>query len=210
MIISYKYRFIFVHVNKCAGTSITRALFPYLGPDDLVLGCLPEQEILHAESRKRGCLSKHSTASHIKSMIDADIWRNYFKFAFVRNPWDLSVSRYYWAVNTGWNDGEGRIEAIKQMSDFEEYVLSPLFNRKNCIDFLLDENRRIAVDFIGRYENLYEDYNKILDATGIPDNRLEKHNFTKHANYREYYNPLLVELVEEWFGKDISYFGYQF
>lgn len=210
MIISHKYRFIFVHIHKCAGTSITRAVFPHLGADDVVLGCLPEQEKMHAESKKNGGLEKHSTAAHIQSMVDADTWREYFKFAFVRNPWDRLVSSYHWALNTNWDDGHGRIQAVKETADFEEYVLSPYCNRKNCMDYVADDNGGFIVDFIGRYENLARDFANVLEITGMPSARLEKHNATTHADYRSYYNPLLVDLTEEWFARDIAQFDYEF
>ena len=210
MIISHKHRFIFVHVNKCAGTSITRALFPHLGADDVVLGCLPEQEKLHAESKKNGGLEKHSTAGHIKSMLDADIWQNYFKFAFVRNPWDRLVSSYHWVLNSKWDDGHGRMQAVREAADFEEYVLSPYCNRRNCMDYLADDNGEILVDFIGRYENLAADFSEVIGRSGMPAVKLGKHNMTKHKNYTAYYNPLLVDLVEEWFARDIAQFGYRY
>ena len=65
MIISHKYRFIFIHIRKCAGTSITRAMAPLLGEQDLVIGCTTEGERLEKENLKNGGLTKHSTAKEI-------------------------------------------------------------------------------------------------------------------------------------------------
>jgi hypothetical protein len=54
MIISHKYRFIFIHIRKCAGTSVTRALVSLLGKEDIVIGCTAEGEKLERENKING------------------------------------------------------------------------------------------------------------------------------------------------------------
>ena len=212
MIISHKYKFIFIHIPKCAGTSITKTLVPMLGEHDLVLGCTTEGETLHAENLKKGGLTKHSTAQQIRDNIGAEIWNNYFKFCFVRNPWDLLVSHYHWALETLWNgdDKNENIKRIKALDDFEDYILSPLVPRKNCVDYISDDNGNIIVDYIGKKESIHWDNQRIYNHLGLSANSLSRDNSSEHDVYVNYYNPLTRELIRDWYKNDIQRFNYGF
>jgi len=210
MIISHLHKFIFIHINKCAGTSISRTLLPFLGKDDILLGCTPEGELLNKRSFQFGGLNKHSNVNEIKNSIDSSIWNSYFKFTFVRNPWDRLVSKYHWALKTSWDNEKGFIKKIKKLEDFEEYVLSPLCDKTNCKDFILSENGDIEIDFIGKYENLNRDFFSICEKLNLSTSGLNKFNRSLHNHYTNYYNPLSRDLVADWFESDIIEFHYLF
>ena len=210
MIISHKYKFIFIHITKCAGTSITCAMSPYLGEDDIILGTTPEGKKLQEEWMKTNGLHKHATAKEAKKVLGDEIWHSYFKFSFVRNPWDMLVSTYHWWLKTSWDDDRYTGKKIKAMKDFEEYVLSPLCRKKGCRDFVVDDNGKIIVDFIGRLESIEKDFAYVCSKIGLAKIKLPRHNISKHEKYTRYYNNQSKMLVAKLFQSDLETFKYSF
>lgn len=96
MIISHSRQFIFVHVHKCAGTSIAAALQPFLDHQDQTVDGPPPAVAKRATEVKPSAirLHKHSTAEEISLAVGEPIWNSYFKFAFIRHPLDRLVSFY--------------------------------------------------------------------------------------------------------------------
>jgi|SRR5215468_8444806 len=74
--ISDRHRFIFVHINKTGGTSIEKVFEP--------------------DADQTNVAFKHARAAFYRREFPEQ-FRDYFKFAFVRNPWDWLVSRYHWS-----------------------------------------------------------------------------------------------------------------
>ena len=114
MIISHTRKFIFIHPHRCGGTSITNSLLPYLGDEDEVYGCTREGEVLSEKNRLKnikkynkeqgGFPWKHLTAKFAKEYAGDEIWDKYFKFTFIRSPWEIHLSNYSWWKNSkGWD-----------------------------------------------------------------------------------------------------------
>jgi Sulfotransferase family len=141
MIISHKHKFIFVHVPKTGGTSITFSLINHLGPKDVVMGCLPPFEKLSWESKKNGGLHKHSKAFEINNSMGKS-FDDYYSFAFIRNPYDLIVSQYYWwrTTDAKWNKTAIKLKEFVMNATFEEFVLSGRgYQKRRQFPFLFDE-----------------------------------------------------------------------
>ena len=198
MLVSDSYKFVFHHVPKTGGTSITAALAPY---SNLWKGTLPSDE-------KHGWqVQFHNVGLHlpVKEVIDSvnNYPKGYFSFAFVRNPFEVIVSAW---------DSE-------KYKDFDAYVEHEVFTglqicaRRTQYEYLTDEEGSLLVDFVGRYENLSGDFYEIIGKIGVPLMLLPKRNISrerKSQDYKKYFTPLSKKTVEQKFEKDLEYFGYEF
>jgi len=173
MPINHERNFIFIHIIKTGGTSIEAKLR------------------LH---------QSHKPASEYKKIVSPEIWNKYFKFAFVRNPWDKMVSQYHYNSNL-----------FLKNKTFEEYIK------------LWDQGYRISthpvynsyylhpeLDFIGRFENLQSDFDFICSKIGVTDSKLPHINPSKHNKYMTYYSDETAEIVKRRFKEDIERFSYKF
>jgi hypothetical protein len=97
------------------------------------------------------------------------------------------------------------------MKTFDEYIEWRIENdfemQKN---FIYDDNDEILVDFVGRFENLQEDFNEICLRLEIPEVRLPFENRSKHRHYKEYYNQHTIQLVGDAYKEDIELLHYDF
>lgn len=202
MIINHKYKFIFIHIQKTAGTSITNALYS-----------IEETENLH-----------HSHS--MLNSIDINKFKEYFKFCFVRNPFDRLLSWYNMILKKGiHNDWSKYI--LENSTNFSEFLeLTDIIIEKNPLelqstvdypksisfnqlDYITDKLGNIQCDFIGRFENINNDFNILSQMLNI---KLELNHLNKfeHNHYRNYYNQTDIEKVSKLYQRDIEYFNYTF
>ena len=212
--ISDKFNFIFFHVPKVAGSSITKALSQNL--TDSVL-------VNENNSRFKKFLSKtgklwpnHATCREVKAYLGEQRYSNYFKFCFVRNPWDRLVSLYHYTVQK-----EAKIYAEKgiKLSQFNQQIINA-GSFENWIktgklgstqtQFLTDTNGKLLVDFIGRSENLQPDFSYICGHLRTSNIILPKVNVSNRKSYQQYYNDETKQIAAKWCAKDIELFGYSF
>ena len=188
---------IFVHIPKCAGTWIAKNLFGNLGASHL---SIPEYQL--AFSKKE--------------------FDSYFKFAFVRNPWDRLVSAYYF-LKSGGKSSKDRSWALKNLDriGFQDFILNIERQKKKLsylhfihqYKFLCEPGKsHPLVDYLGFYERLEEDYSFIAKKLKIDREPLEVLNVTRgrKKDYREYYSEETKRIVFQIYQKDIELFGYDF
>lgn len=126
--ISNSQNFVFVHLHKCGGTSVERALCPQMRWNDVVLGSSPYGEKLQQIYKAEFGLDKHSSAANIKEVIGCALWDSYFTFATVRHPIDRIVS-YYSYIKTFYL-GLYRGFAIKLMYQLDQLkMVSPAMTK---------------------------------------------------------------------------------
>ena len=156
---------------------------------------------------------QHFTAVEIQEVIGADIFQNYFKFAFVRNPFDKVVSEYHWYLKYGpkisfkeWVMGLPiRIKLNKSIHILEIGHNLPQY------DFLFDKEGNLMVDFVGKFENLKRDFKKVQRKIECSKNLVHAEGTkAQRAHYKEYYDEESKNLVAELYCKDIDTFGYSF
>lgn len=216
MLISYSHKFIFFHVPKAGGTSVREALKPYARkPERFKIQRPPKL----TNGKKNPVYDMweaallHAKAIDVKKELPEHVYRDFYKFAFVRNPWDWHVSMRNFILK---ETTHIKHEIVKSMT-FEEY-LEWVLKTKNPFpkgavkfqkDMVMDKKGNIIVDFIGRYENLDADFQHVCQILNI-EAKLPHLNKSAHGDYRAYYNRKSAAMVEDHFKEDIQLFGYSF
>ena len=147
MIISNSWNFVYIHLHKCAGTSVETALSKVLTYNDILIGSTKYGEQQQNFFKRTIGLNKHSGASEVKAFVGAAAWENYFSFAFVRHPLDRLYSLYNYSLRlvAPFRDELGdfdpfnldsypktapftfqSVRSVLQSMDFNEYVLNEL------------------------------------------------------------------------------------
>ena len=157
------------------------------------------REKLHYGYKSRDI--NHLPLNQIKKNLDTQIFSNYFKFGFVRNPYDRLVSAYKYAKKWYLH-----FKPNKSVPDFKQFIIEIELQGK----YGLQQPWVDGCDFVGRYEHIQKDFSYVCEKIGIPTTSLYKSNTTKHKDYVDFYNDELVELVSTKFKHDIDYFGYEF
>ena len=193
--ICHKHKCIFVHIPRTAGTSVEQAIRP-----DWSWESFKEE--------------KHILASTAKT-IYKEYWDDYFKFSFIRNPWDRMVSMSKYSYFYGCEINNGKLDVSDYKKKFPQIEIdsrsksvadkySPISNAV-YLNILNEE-----LDFIGRFEKLQEDYNKVCSTIGCTNKLGHKEQGEEKANYTKFYTEDVKKVVGEVYKKDIEYFGYEF
>lgn len=216
MLLSYRYNFLFVHIAKTGGTSVRAALAPLRWRDPMYWLMFPCHRLSHLTGHRLGTkFPRHARVIAAKEMLPHEVFAKLFKFAFVRNPWDLQVSSWHHLRRE-------RPHLVAHIQDFPGFIrwkLDPArpyqFHVDTSIerqsDYLKDLSGKIVVDFIGRYERLQEDFDAVCARIGIARRELpHKRQAKDRDDYRGYYDDATAELVARHFQPDIDAFGYRF
>ncbi len=216
MLLSLRYNFLFIHIAKTGGTSVRSALNRYVWRDPYRILYFICSRLSHLSGHRLGVkFPRHAKAIAAQEMLPRELFERLFKFAFVRNPWDLQVSSYH-------HIRRERPHLLQGIPDFESFLRWKFDPRRPYhyiidtsiqlqSDYLIDLHGNIIVDFIGRYERLEEDFREICHRIGIkPPPLPHKRRAKDRRPYQEYYTPETAELVAKHFQRDIEMFGYTF
>lgn len=218
MLISHSLKYVFIHVPKTAGTSIECLLKeePAFQVDEIGHWYGASESDYEQEPKLCRQLHNHSSAKKVKEYFEEMGWKwdEYFKFGFMRNPWDLQVSQhcYFMQSLTESNTSDENLKLIEEYKNKPAYEFIKSRAKFDFIDhFLCDKNKNIIVDFIGKFENLNEDFQKIQDKIGVSGYSLPAFNQSKRIkNYQVYYDDEAREQVKKSFYKTISLGNYTF
>lgn len=194
--ISYKHKFIFLHVPKTGGRSIEKFF--------------KSKNILHDSSFYQITPDPHHSLGEYSDMLNIN---NFFKFAFVRNPFDRVLSEYFYIKR--WNgclcskeDFNKKFYSFKRFIKYGGLECCWKWHANNQCEMIFNKDDKL--DFIGKFENLQEHFNAVCDNIGISQQQLPYKNKSKHKHYTEYYDDETKQIVAEKYAKDIEYFGYEF
>jgi hypothetical protein len=228
MIISHKYKFIFIKTEKTAGTSIEIALSKFCGEDDIITPVSAADEHIRRNLGHRGPQNylpplsdyglrdyvnlvlyrvkkaryyNHIPAAEIKDYVGDNVWNTYYKFCFERNPWDRLISLYYY---------KNRSEPRPTISEFLESGIPNILKRRGFQCYTI--NGEVVVDKVCLFENLKEEIESIRVHLGLPE-RIKlpraKSSFRKDKqSYREILGEDEIDKIRELFRDEIALFGY--
>lgn len=231
MIVSHKYKFIFIKTVKTAGTSIEVYLSAYCGDNDVVTPIWPHvephrprnyrgvwnpfPEMLRRRGRgtkamlkiardlaRRSRFYNHISALSAQSRLPSYVWRSYFKFCVERNPWDKTLSHYHFMKD----------RLASEMS-FQDY----LDRGKLCWNHPLYCNPfgQIMVDRVLKFESLSSELSDVFGQLGVPFDgtlgiRAKSGHRADKRPYQEVYSQTQRTLIERSFKQEIQLHSYRF
>ena len=206
MYISDSHKFIFIHIRKSAGGSIGNSLRPISNPLKKDVKAKIKGRILGLETNyQKYPFRQHCSIIKVKDVVPKKIYENYFKFAFVRNPYTRLVSEYEYIKR---RPEHGRHKKVIKM-DFKQYIQyqSKRYDAHQ-INMLTDKKGVIQMDFIGKFENLKEDWNYVCEKLNLDSTTLIHQKKASKVNYNNYYNDENRNLVAQLWHDDLEIFGY--
>lgn len=207
MIISERHEFIFVAVPKTGTHSVRRALRPHLGERDLEQVRLFEEKTFPVPALAR-LRHGHISLEQVRPFIKPETFDSYFKFAFVRNPFDRFVS--YCSFMTR----EQKAFERDPKDVMRHFIATAPSNRHILFrpqhKFVSGPDGSLVADYVGRVEQMQDSFDDVCDRIGIPRVTLEQANTSSRESYRDYYDQQLIDGVAKLYAKDLELFGYQF
>lgn len=207
MIVSHAHRFIFVAIPKTGTHSVRQALREHMAEGDLEQVGLfvnkrfpwPELAALH---------HGHLSLTQVRPFLGEDAFARYFKFAFVRNPFDRFVS--YCSFMT--RDSDAFQQNPRAVMHHVLFTLRPVQHLLFQPQYLLltDDDGRLLADDLGRVEDMQGSFDRVCERIGVPSRALDRVNSSRRGDYRQYYDQKLIDGVGELYARDLELFGYTF
>jgi hypothetical protein len=207
VIVSHRHRFIFLAVPRTGSQSVRAALRTHLGADDWEQSAWKSDRRLPVPALA-SIGHGHIDAVRAQAALDPAIWQRYFKFAFVRNPWDRFISAAF-ARNARrplfLANPAGYLKLLLCSPRVRE---DPLFRPQ--LAFLTDDSGGCAADFVGRFETFQRDFDVVCQRLGLAPTLLPRLHASAHDPAAPYYDSALQAQVADFYRQDIECFGYSF
>tara|TARA_B100002019_G_scaffold84963_1_gene73484 strand:- start:1120 stop:1746 length:627 start_codon:yes stop_codon:yes gene_type:complete len=206
-VISYAYKFVYVHIPKCAGTSVLGTFWKYFKKN------LPPRYSYFASDYATQKVSSH----YGKYPVGQDgPFKDYFAFTFVRNPWARTVSSWKWRRQQKWAGEKYSFDThcrlLKDKKLIKHYVGKEGIHCWDQCDVIAHNIGSVdRLDFTGKVENIEHDFHYVTDQLGIGELKLSHANHSKNKKpYQEFFNDKNKEIIYNRYKKDIDTFEYTF
>ncbi len=229
MIISHSHKFIFIKTHKTAGSSIETALAKFCTKNDVITPMesnvdshIPRNyhgqrwlEKFYAKSRfTRKVINRHSPLLHtwyyehmpavrVRDLIGKEIWDNYFKFCFERNPWDKVVSYYLWK----------KYGQKRRMPDFKTYIMQKSHRLPQDAQLYIDEGN-VIVDRIYNFHKLAIDFSELCLQLKLPADTPLSNEKTgikiDRSPYMDYFDEESKQKVASIYSREIDLLKFSF
>ena len=214
MIISPGRKFIFVHIPKTGGTSVSLALEQRAMADDILIGDTPKAVKRRGRVKKlRGDrrLWKHSRLADVDGLDAVGNPGDYFVFTLVRNPWDRMVSYYHWLQVQSFDH---RAVVLAKEFGFSDFLNHPetqaMLRAERYSDYVrLRSGAEVSALYV-RLEELATDIKPLEDHLGFTLDIPHVNRSKRNADWQGYYSAEDAELVGRAYAEDIEKFGYRF
>lgn len=207
MVVNTRYRFVFIHVPKAAGTSLAASLSALPGNHPNWLAQTKHETLASFQARVGARMSPAERTVGLDP-------RTFFTCAFVRNPWDRMASLYRYLVERRPRPEIDSVRSFKdlllQARDGVAWV-SGLHSMRQQVDYFTLPNGERRLAFLGHSEHLAEDAAALATLLGCPLD-IPHLNRTRNAadDYRKLYDSEMVDLVGALFVTDVQHLGYRF
>ncbi len=199
----------FVDIPRTSSTSIRAELGRRHGP------AYAKANVFEPDARAPQIFEDHIPARDMRWFLGPDLWDGIFTFTVVRNPWDRAFSLYHYmrkAENIPQDWSFDRYMHELDVSDGSEHPFDYHGVRLAAADYILDDDGTVLVDWIVRFEDRAAGLREVASRLEMPELgqlHLQRAK-AKDLAYRDHYTPEARRIVEDWFAKDITLFGYDF
>ena len=159
----------------------------------------------HGTRSKKGWDPNHDTYEQVKEKLGEDKCKEYYTFAFFRNPWSLLISTFFY--------NKHKFHLTEDQKTITQW-LNSYGGSDPFVPYLFDKDGNQILDFVGKLEHIDRDMKFVCDKLGIPHpeptTHIGKQDNPKRIHYTEYYTPQLVEKFRNIFGRSLSVLKYEF
>lgn len=215
MLISTSHKFIFVHVPKSAGSSLTAVLRPYCLPKNRTLARRVLSFLPWRENVEKVYFRQHETAEKIRAKLGAQVFGAFTSFGIVRNPFDHAVSLFEF-LKEQTTRNSGRVVAGLNFSQFMQMRAKPPrfaleespLKMTDQASRLVDRQGKIIVSDVLHLEKLAQEFPQLCARLGLPPMEMVVKNTSMRSAIATYYDAASIALVQQHYARDFALFGY--
>lgn len=188
-------KIIFIHIPKTAGTTISSVIRKSLRDQTCITG------------GKNTEWNYHTSALEFKNKVHN--FNDYFKFTFVRNPYDRLYSWCSMLFQKSFKQGVTKEKFKHWLLKGNTSFSNNRLQERPQLYWINDENGNSLIDFIGKFENLQHDFNKLCDILNIKISTLPTMRTSiRSKNYSDFYDHEMIGFVKHYHKKDLEEFNY--